>query len=105
MWRATETKKILPSVRESSNQFGFSVSISGGTVIVGTPRDDDNGSRSGSAYIFEKGAGGWPATETKRITALDFANSLQFGNSVSISGDTVIVGSFSGSSVTAYIFE
>lgn len=80
----------------------------GNTAIVGALGDDDNGSNSGSAYIFEKQAGTW--VETKKLTASDGAADDIFGRSVSISEDRAIVaairdddnGSNSGS---AYIFE
>ena len=35
------------------DEFGYSVAISGVTAIVGARMDDDNGSRSGSAYLFD----------------------------------------------------
>ena len=47
--------KLLASDGSSDDDFGKSVSISsdGTTAIVGAHGDDDNGSRSGSAYIFD----------------------------------------------------
>ena len=52
MWEET---KLLASDGASDDNFGIHVSISGdGTAaIVGAHGDDDNGSRSGSAYIFD----------------------------------------------------
>ena len=55
--------------------------------------DDDNGTWSGSAYIFDRDEGGpdnWG--EVTKITASDGAASDHFGHSVSLSGDTVVVG-------------
>ncbi len=47
----------------------------------------------GSAYVFVKPGGGWAsATETAKLTASDGAASDLFGQSVAISGDTVVVG-------------
>jgi len=88
-----EVKKLTASDGEANAQFGYSVSISGDTAIVGAYGDDDNGSGSGSAYIFfrdQGGANNWG--EVKKITANDGAAEDEFGYSVSISGDTVIVG-------------
>jgi hypothetical protein len=45
--------KLLPSDGAASDFFGTSVSISGTTAIVGAFFDNDNGSDSGSAYLFE----------------------------------------------------
>ena len=51
----TETVKFLASDGVASDQFGWSVAISGDGVnaLVGAYGDDDNGTDSGSAYIFE----------------------------------------------------
>ena len=45
--------KLLADDGVVGDEFGFSVAISGTTAIVGANRDDDNGSQSGSAYLFE----------------------------------------------------
>jgi len=109
-----EVKRLVASDRTSGDQFGFSVSNSGDTVIIGANGHDDNGGASGSAYIFSKdqdGINNWG--EVKKITASDGDGGDSFGDSVAISGDTVVVGArgdetptvntaFSGS---AYIFS
>ena len=41
----------------ASDFLRWSVSISGDTIVVGAKGDDDNGSSSGSAYVFEKPTG------------------------------------------------
>jgi len=48
-----ESKLLLPSDGAVGDFFGSSVSISGGTILVGAYRDDDNVSNSGSAYVFD----------------------------------------------------
>ena len=54
-----ETQKIVASDRASSDEFGYSVSISGKYAIVGAYREEQDASGSnttsdaGSAYIFE----------------------------------------------------
>ena len=92
----------------SMDFFGYSVSISGDYAIVGANRDDDNGSESGSAYIFYNNSGIWQQQE--KITASDGVESDYFGNSVSISGNYAIVGAYhdddnGSSSGSAYIFR
>jgi len=47
-----ELFKLTASDAAADDAFGYSVSISGNTVIVGAVGDDDAGSRSGSAYLF-----------------------------------------------------
>ena len=70
-----------------ADYFGYSVSISGDSVIVGVYGDDDNGSKSGSAYIFTRSGAVW--TLQQKLTAGDGAADHHFGDSVSISGDSV----------------
>ncbi len=104
----TEKAKLTASDGVDSDYFGYSVSISGDRCIIGAYGDDDNGSSSGSAYIFEWNGTGW--TETAKLTASDGYSSDYFGISVDISGDRCIVGAYGdddngSSSGSAYIFE
>ncbi len=106
-----EVKKITASDGALDDSFGYFVALSGDTALVGAEGDDDNGSHSGSAYIFERGQGGagnWG--EVKKITASDAAANDFFGWSVALSGDTALVGAWgdsdSGSnSGSAYFFK
>jgi len=50
--------KLTASDGVASDEFGHSVSVNGDVAIVGAIWDDDQGSSSGSAYIFERNAGG-----------------------------------------------
>ncbi|GIV62031.1 MAG: hypothetical protein KatS3mg044_0897 [Rhodothermaceae bacterium] len=85
-----EVQKLTPSDGANSDEFGYSVSIEGDRAIVGARRDDDNGTDSGSAYVFERGAGGW--SQVAKLTASDGENNDNFGMAVSISGGRAIVG-------------
>ena len=86
----TETK-IIPSDGAPNDYFGLSVSVSGEHSIIGANWDDDQGGRSGSAYIFRHDNVGW--TEESKITASDGEPFDFFGAAVSVSGDYAIVGS------------
>ncbi len=87
----TFQQKIVSSDLASNDRFGTSVSISGTTVVVGAISDDDNGSNSGSAYVFVQGPTGfW--TQQQKLTASNGVAGTQFGISVSIDGDSIIVG-------------
>jgi hypothetical protein len=106
----TEVQKLTASDGAEDDRFGWSVSISGDRVVVGADYDNDNGSQSGSAYIFERdGEGTW--TEVQKLTASDRSASNYFGWSVSISGDRVVVGARRGNNGKVsntgcvYIFE
>ena len=65
-----------------------SVAVSGDIVVVGAHRDDDNGRESGSAYVFEASTGNL----VHKLTAPDGEEFDQFGYSVAMSEDTVVVG-------------
>jgi hypothetical protein len=84
-------QKLLASDAAAFDFFGESVAISGETVVVGAPLDDDAaGLNQGSAYVFVRGAGVW--SQQQKLLASDAAAFDQFGLSVAISGETVVVG-------------
>jgi len=69
--------------------FGVSVSINSDKIVVGATGDDDNGSTSGSVYVYD--ASDLSAQPTK-LTAFDGAASDYFGAPVLIVDDKIIVG-------------
>ncbi len=89
-----EVAELTASDRVSSDLFGISVAISGSTVVAGASRDHISGTDEGSAYVFEKPVGGWiDMTETQKLVASDVASFDYFGESVSISGSSILIGS------------
>ena len=90
----TQTAKLTASDGAAGDCFGSSVAMSGDTVVVGAVYDDIGANADqGSAYVFSKPAGGWAdMTQTAKLTASDGAADDNFGISVAISGDTVVVG-------------
>jgi hypothetical protein len=108
----TQTAKLTASDRAAVDFFGMSSAISDDTVVIGAPADDvgPNGNQ-GSAYVFVKPPSGWgDATETKKLTSSDGALSDNFGWSVAIAGDDVLVGAPAddvgpnGNQGSAYVF-
>jgi hypothetical protein len=103
----TETK-LIASDGTTGAVFGWSVGVSGDTIVVGAHLDDDNGVNSGSAYVFiPDGAGGH--TETKLI-ASGGTSGDQFGQSVGVSGDTIVAGAWANDEIgldsgAAYVFN
>ena len=93
-----------------SDFFGSSIAIDGDIVLVGSYNDDDKGSQSGSAYVFEKPIGGWSnCNETAKLNAADGISGDRFG-AVAISGNTSLIGAYSDSdngyqSGSAYIIS
>jgi hypothetical protein len=58
------------------------VAVEGDLVVVGAPGNDDNGSISGSAYVFERNGGVWG--QAAKLTEGDAGD--QLGNAVELSG-------------------
>ncbi len=68
--------------------FGSSVSISGNIIVIGARSGDGGCPYSGSAFVFDATTG----EQLHKLTADDAAAGDDFGCSVSISGDTIVVG-------------
>jgi hypothetical protein len=71
-------------------QFGYAISLSGDTVVIGARADDDRAADAGSAYVFVNGARGW--VQQAKLTAPAAAPQDQFGWSVALDGNTLVVG-------------
>jgi hypothetical protein len=101
-----EVQKLTASDGASGDRFGESVSIDGDTALVGAHLDDDSFDDSGSAYVFVR-SGTWGGQV--KLNADDPAAYDWFGVSVSVSGDTALIGAEQGdgnvaNSGSAYIF-
>ena len=102
-----EKQKLTASDASASELFGHSVGICDNRTVVGAYWDDDNGTDSGSAYIFSWNGTNW--VEQQKITASDGAAGDNFGYSVAIDGNRVVVGAEEDddngdNSGSAYIF-
>jgi hypothetical protein len=90
---------------EASDQFGDSVAISGDTIVVGASAEDSNqttitngstasadnsASSAGAAYVFTRSGSSW--SQQAYLKAANAETSDNFGGSVAISGDTIVVG-------------
>jgi len=97
--------KITPSDGAADDDFGFSVAVGSGRIVVGARFDDDNGSSSGSAYIFDL-----DGNQLSKITASDGAASNFFGYSVAVGCGRIVIGAYGdddngSASGSAYIFN
>jgi hypothetical protein len=59
-----EQQKLLASDGAAGDNFGWPISLDGNTVLIGANGDDDNGTNSGSAYVFTKSENQPPAPPT-----------------------------------------
>ncbi|QDU83174.1 hypothetical protein Pla163_02710 [Planctomycetes bacterium Pla163] len=95
---------VKASNTDASDQFGYSVAISGDTVVVGAYGEDSNAtgvdgnqanngsSQSGAAYVFVRSGATWAQQAYLKASNTDIND--QFGFSVAVSGDTVVVGAW-----------
>jgi hypothetical protein len=102
----TQTAKLTSSDGASSDIFGDSVAVDGGTVVVGASGATLNGNaNAGKGYVFVQPGNGWTdMTQTAELTADDATADNYFGSSVAVSGNTAVVGAPSDFSGAAYVF-
>ncbi len=98
----TQQAYLKASNAETGDYFGYSVSISGDTIVVGAPPEnggattingngaDNTVSGAGAAYVFVRSGTTW--TQQAYLKAPVNGSGYYFGYSVSVSGDTVVVG-------------
>jgi hypothetical protein len=94
-WAHAKQVAILTAPRGRSEEaFGRSVAISGNTIVIGAPfREVGRHTDQGVAYVFVKPTSGWrSASPTAELTAAGGAAGEFFGESVAISGGSVLVG-------------
>jgi len=83
-----QQQKLTASDGEVNDQFGrWSVSLDGDTALIGAPGDDRE---RGSAYVFIRTEDGWK--QQQKLTASDGTACDQFGCSVSLDGNTALIG-------------
>lgn len=85
-----EQQKLTASDGTAGDWYGLAVGISSSGAVVGSPYDDDNGSDSGSAYVY--GTDGETWMENTKLAASDGAANDSFGMSLSILGDSIVIG-------------
>ena len=91
----TEQQKLSASDEASGDRLGTSVYLEGNTVVGGAPRKDDGTSTAaGAAYVFTRDPDDTtdPWSEQQKLTASDASAEDQFGTSVSLNGNTIVVG-------------
>lgn len=89
-----ETKLLhIPFSPNDPEFFGSSVDVYGDTVVVGAPsKDKGNNSNQGAAYVYTYDGANKTWTYHTTLWASDGATGDYFGQSVAISGNTIVVG-------------
>jgi hypothetical protein len=115
-----EEQKIVASDRAQGDNFGSVVAISGDYVTIGAPTEDhdvagaNTMADAGSAYVFKRTGTTW--AQEQKIVAADRGAGDNFGRSVAISGDYVVIGApqedhdaaganFLSNAGSAYVFK
>jgi hypothetical protein len=83
----TQQQELTPPGGAAYVEFGLSVSASGNTAVIGSPTYNAG---HGAAYVFTQSGGVW--SQQQELTASDGAGGDYFGSSVSLSGNTVVIG-------------
>jgi hypothetical protein len=104
--------KLLADDGAAGDGFGRSVALAEGVIVVGADSTDDNGSLSGSAYVYRFDGANW--TQEQKLLAADREAGDRFGTSVAVVKDIILVGAYSDDEDvvdvginfgSAYVFE
>jgi hypothetical protein len=105
----TQTAKLTAADGADHDFFGRSVALSGNTAVVGAPYADvGEGYDQGAVYVFTLSGGNW--TQTAKLSASNAAAENEFGYSVAIAANIILVGATDGDVGsrtvlgTAYVF-
>lgn len=114
----TQQAYLKPLNPDASDRFGTSVAISGNTIVVGAFSEDgsttivnstpDNlAANAGAAYVFVRSGTTW--SQQAYLKADNAGANDQFGISVAIDGNTIVVGAFTEDDIAsdsgaAYVF-
>jgi hypothetical protein len=98
-----ETTKLFPPDANAGDSFGSSVAIDGNIAVVGAYQNDSNGSDCGAAYVYVLSGSQW--IQKQKLVPSDGAANDQFGKSVAVAGNTIVVGSYlDDNKGSAYVF-
>ena len=91
---STQGFELVASDGVANAYFGASVAINGNVIVVGAGGTTISGNpRQGAAYVFVEPSDGWQnMTQTAELTASDGYVGDNLGNSVAVSGNTVVAG-------------
>jgi len=93
---------VKASNTDQGDRLGFSVAIDGNTLVVGAPGEDsaaigvngnqadDSAGNSGAVFVFTRANGTW--MQEAYLKPSNTGSGDDFGHSVAIAGDTIVVG-------------
>jgi hypothetical protein len=107
-----ETQQLVPSNGAGGDNFGLAVAIDGDTIVVGARLDNTtSGADAGSAYVFQYRGPVFGWVQQQNLVAANAAAGDQFGSSVSVCSDVIVVGAAQDDTTagvnagSAYLFQ
>ncbi|ULA62990.1 MAG: hypothetical protein LZF86_80160 [Nitrospira sp.] len=100
----TQQAYLKASNTETNDAFGYAVALDGDTLVVGALGEDSNETgtsglggnntalNSGAAYVFTRSGSAW--TQQAYVKASNTEANDEFGRSLALSGDTLVVGAY-----------
>jgi hypothetical protein len=87
-----ETPKLMAADGANGDEFGASVALSGNTLVVGAPYDDDQGNDSGSVYVYTRDPGSEAWLPQQKLVLTNGVANEQFGRRVVVEGNVLAAG-------------
>ena len=100
-WTLQQTVSEQDNEPMAGDGYGFSVALEGDTLVVGAIGDSDGAFAAGAAYVYVRNGTTWSLQQ--KLTAADAASFSNFGISVDVLDDTVVVGAHLTDA--AYVFH
>lgn len=79
----------IPLYGYGSTGFGYSVAVGDNIIVIGAPYDDTRSNNNGAVYVYSLSG-----SFIRQIFASDTSAFLGFGNSVAVSDNRIVVGTF-----------
>ncbi|MCX7553388.1 hypothetical protein OS175_05815 [Marinicella sp. S1101] len=89
-WQLSET--LIPDDGQQGDEFGYSVSINQGRIVVGARESSSGGNRFGAAYVFDYDDVNDEWAQVQILLASDGDRVDEFGAAISQYEDTIIIG-------------
>ena len=86
----SQSARLVADDPTPNNQFAWAVALSGNSVVVGAPGEDEGGSNSGAVYAYRSSASGW--SQESKIKAFDSEAGDGYGSSVDMRAGWLAVG-------------
>jgi uncharacterized protein (TIGR03437 family) len=97
----TQQQRLTISAGQAADYFGSSVALSGDTALVSAVLSDEGTNvNQGSAYVFTRAGTIW--TQQQKLKASDGVELGEFGRSVALSGDTLVIGANAAAGINPY---